>query len=84
MKKFDSEFDIVSLAWQIIEMNNTIQDQASEIAHLKGIKEQYDRLLDADIKHGEAMMGNLLKLCITPGVVEACLAAKEKENVQDR
>lgn len=71
--------NIVNLAWQIIEMHRTILEQEREIARLERIEKDYNELLDSSLKHGSAIMGNVLKMRMTPGVIEACEAAA-KEN----
>lgn len=75
--------NIVALAWQIIEMQRTILEQERKIERLARIEKDYNELLDSSLKHGNAlllMMGNMLKLYMTPGIVEACeVAAKENK-----
>jgi hypothetical protein len=44
------------------------------------IEEEYNNLLDSNIQHSQVMMGNLLTLCLTPGVVDACQAAAANKN----
>jgi hypothetical protein len=70
---------VVDFAWQVIEMQRTIDAQEREITRLMKIEEDYNSLLDSSIEHGRAMMGNVLKLCMTPGVIEACRSAATKE-----
>ena len=71
--------NVVDFAWQVIEMQRTIDAQERQITRLMRIEEDYNALLDSSMEHGRAMMGNVLKLCMTPGVVEACQAAAEAE-----
>jgi hypothetical protein len=71
--------NVVDFAWQVIEMHRTILDQEREIERLTRIEENYNDLLNSSVEHSKAMMGNVLKMCMTPGVVEACEAAA-KEN----
>ena len=63
---------IVDIANEIITMQETIDYQRLEIIRLRKIEAEYKTLLDESLRHGEAMMGNILKLCLTPVVVEAC------------
>ena len=67
--------NVVDFAWQVIEMQRTIDAQERQITRLMRIEEDYNALLDSSREHGRAMMGNVLKLCMTPGAVEACQAA---------
>lgn len=72
--------NIVDLAWQIIEMQRTILEQERKIERLARIEKDYNELLDSSLKYGNAMMGNMLKLYMTPGIVKACeVAAKENK-----
>ena len=69
--------NVVDLAWQVIEMQRTIDAQERQITRLMRTEEDYIALLESSTAHGRAMMGNVLELCMTPGVVEACQAAAE-------
>lgn len=72
--------NVVDLAWQIIEMRQTIEDQQRELEHLRWLKEHlYERLASHE-RHGDAMMGEVLKMCLTPGVVEAMGANMETKS----
>lgn len=57
----------------------TIDEQERKITRLMRIEDDYNILLESSIEHGRAMMGNVLKLCMTPGVVEACQVAAEED-----
>lgn len=63
--------DMVDFAWQVIEMQRTIEVQEAELARLRRTEEDYDELLASSLQHGKVMMGNILELCMTPGVVDA-------------
>ena len=71
---------VVDFAWQVIEMQRTIDTQERQITRLMRIEDEYNQLLDSSMAHGRAMMGNVLKLCMTPGVVDAFRAAAEAES----
>jgi hypothetical protein len=73
------KMNVVDLAWQVIEMQRTIDEQERQITRLMRIEEDYNSLMDSSLEHGRAMMGNVLKLCMTPGVVEACRAAAKAD-----
>jgi hypothetical protein len=64
--------NVVDFAYQVIEMQELINALVEENSQLRDYKEKYQKLLDEDTKHHKAMMGNILSLCLTPGVVEAC------------
>ena len=66
------KLDIVDFAYQIIEMQNRIVDLEIENERLRKFESDYHYLLDSSMKHNSTMMSNILDLCLTPGVVEAC------------
>jgi hypothetical protein len=72
--------NVIDFAWQVIEMRRTIEEQERQITRLMRIEEEYNNLLDSNIQHSQVMMGNLLTLCLTPGVVDACQAAAANKN----
>jgi hypothetical protein len=63
--------DIVDFAYQIIKMDRRIEQLELENADLRKYKEKYTNLLDCSIQHNNTMMGNLLDVCLMPGVIEA-------------
>jgi hypothetical protein len=70
--RLESDFSVVDFAWQIIDMDRKLGEQAAEIAHLREYKAMYEAEINRGIEHGQKMMGNLLTLCLTPGVAAAC------------
>jgi hypothetical protein len=68
---------IVDFAYQVIEMDRTIRWQAQEIERLREFEQMYRAELDNSLRHGREMMCNVLRLALTPGVMEACEAAKD-------
>jgi hypothetical protein len=66
------KLNIVDFAYQIIEMKNKIIDLEIENERLRKYESDYHDLMDESMKHNAAMMGNILNLCMTPGVIEAC------------
>lgn len=64
--------NIVDFAYQVIEMQERITQLEIENEQLSWFKEEYHNLLDSSMQHNQVMMGNILKLCLTPGVIEAC------------
>lgn len=65
------KMNVVDFAYQIIEMNRKIIDLEIENKRLRGYEEKYHELLDQSLSHNEAMLGNIFKICTTPGVVPA-------------
>ena len=71
------KMNVVDFAWQVIEMQRTLDAQELQITRLMRIEEDYNQLLQSSIEHGRAMMGNVLKLCMMPGVVGAYRVAED-------
>jgi hypothetical protein len=63
--------DIIDIAYQILEMNDIIQNQKKEIENLKHYQKLYNELLDSSRKHAEEMMGNTFKMLLVPNVIPA-------------
>jgi hypothetical protein len=66
------KLDIVDFAHQVIEMNERIRDLEFENSRLRRFEHDYNELLNESLAHSHAMIGNTLKLFLTPGVIEAC------------
>jgi hypothetical protein len=66
------KMDIVDFAYQVIEMNQRISDLEFENNCLRRFEHDYNELLNESLAHSHAMIGNTLKLFLTPGVIEAC------------
>ena len=66
------KMDIVDFAYQVIEMNERIRDLEVENERLRRFEHDYNELLNESLAHSHAMIGNTLKLFLTPGVIEAC------------
>jgi hypothetical protein len=66
------KMDIVDFAYQVIEMNQRISDLEFENNRLRRFEHDYNELLNESLAHSHAMIGNTLKLFLTPGVIEAC------------
>lgn len=74
--------DVVDFAYQVIEMHERIRDLEFENERLRRFEHDYNELLNDSLAHSQAMIGNTLKLFLTPGVVEACQANKTFEDEQ--
>jgi hypothetical protein len=66
------KLDIVDFAYQVIEMNERIRDLEVENERLRRFEHDYNELLNDSLAHSHVMIGNTLKLFLTPGVIEAC------------
>ena len=66
------KLDIVGFAYQILEMQDKIIGLEIENSRLRKYEVDYNELLNSSVKHNATMMSNILELCMTPGVVEAC------------
>jgi hypothetical protein len=66
------KLDIVNFAYRILEMQDKIIELEIENNRLRKYEADYNELLNSSMKHNATMMGNILELCMTPGVVEAC------------
>jgi alpha-beta hydrolase superfamily lysophospholipase len=67
---------VVDFAYQVIEMHERIRDLEFENNRLRQYEHDYHELLNESLAHNQAMMGNTLKLFLTPGVIEACQSNK--------
>jgi hypothetical protein len=65
-------FSALQVANDILNMQDRILDLEAQVEHLSWFKEEYHKLLESSHQHNAAMMGNILQLCLTPGVIEAC------------
>lgn len=62
--KHQPSMDVVDFAYQIIDMQRTIERQAEEIERLREYETRYHRLLNKSISDGEAMIGQLAELVL--------------------
>lgn len=62
--KHQPSMDVVEFAYQIIDMQRTIERQAEEIERLREYETRYHRLLNKSISDGEAMIGQLAELVL--------------------
>lgn len=75
MYRDDFEPLAVKVARETLEMHHELVRLRDENKKLREYYKRYLELLNADVEHGQHMMGGLLKLALTPGVMEACAAA---------
>lgn len=72
------DYSVVRLAKEILAMHDLIQEQQAELVYLRAQDEKYHELLGSSLDHNRHMVGSLIGLVMTPGVVEACQAAALK------
>jgi hypothetical protein len=61
----------LNFARDVIAMQVRIEDLEMEVTRLKRYEHDYNELLDSALAHNRTMVGNLLEVCMTPGVVDA-------------
>lgn len=76
LTELGANMDVVDFAYQVIEMHERIRDLEFENNRLRQYEHDYHELLHSSLAHNQAMMGNTLKLFLTPGVIEACQSNK--------
>ena len=62
--KHNASMDVVEFAYQIIDMQRTIEKQADEIERLRDYEQRYHRLLNKSISDGEVMIRQLTELVL--------------------
>jgi xylose isomerase len=71
--------NVLAFAHEIIDMQRRIEHLEAENMELLRYREEYFDLLNGNIEHSREMMGGMLRLALTPGVMEACAAANAGE-----
>lgn len=80
----DFEFDkprrasVIDMAKEILSMHDELEYLRVVEARYEELQRDYNELLNQSLHHSQVMTGNILKMCMTPGVVEALAATKEK------
>lgn len=64
MKLETPKLSVVDMAYEVLHMHRTILDQEAELEELRRYRQDYFDLLDSSIKHGEHMMGGLLRVAM--------------------
>lgn len=75
--------NVLGFAYQVIEMQERINQLEREKTDLLWFKQEYHNLMDSSIKHNRTMMENIIKICVTPGVIEACKQERTFMNIED-
>lgn len=66
------------LALDILAKDAEIAELRDELYYLRGVEEKYRTLLDGSIEHNKKMLGNIFKIAMAPGVIEAIGAHNAK------
>lgn len=80
IQEYEDYLPAVSMAKDILWIHRRIKELEAEVEDLRQYKKRYDDTIQADLKHGHAMMGNILGLPLTPGVSEALIQNGKPEN----
>jgi hypothetical protein len=68
----------VDMAYEVVNMDRELQRLRAQVADLEEYKQRYHELLSESIDHGRHMIGGLLDLALTPGVLDACAASNAR------
>lgn len=68
---------VIQFANDVLDMQQRLREQEEELWHLREVEKKYRELLGSSLAHSEHMVGQTLRLLMTPGVVEACQQVKE-------
>jgi hypothetical protein len=71
---------VVDFAYQIIDMHNSNERLKDELAELREYRQKYFDLLNSSTAHSQAMVGSILKIAMTPGVLDAISTSNKKES----
>lgn len=63
--------DIVDFAYQILDMAQKIHEQEVELKKLREYKKRREDELEDSLRNAREYHGNMMKMLLTPGVVDA-------------
>lgn len=63
--------DVVEFARQILEMHEEVLWLRGEVAELREYRDKYTEELNRSISHSRDMLGGILQIAMTPGVMDA-------------
>ncbi len=63
--------NVLKFAHEVLAMQERIEDLEYENARLRRFEKDYNDLLNSSLQHNQEMSLNMLKVIMTPGVVEA-------------
>lgn len=66
--------NIVNFAHDILAMQRRIEELEFQVERLLPYEAKYHQLIDEGIQHSQQMLGGILKLAMTPGVMDAISA----------
>lgn len=69
----------VKLAHAILDLEAERDMLAREVAHLRGVEEEFEELLTRSNSHHQHMLGSILELAMKPGVLEAISNSNQGE-----
>ena len=62
------------------EIDDLYEELLYQKEQTKYWKEKYNEILDSNISHGNAMMGNIMEILLTPGVANSFVKNSKLEN----
>ena len=68
----------VQMAEEVLNMHHELERLREECAELREYRDKYLAELDNSIAHNQHMIGGLLELAMTPGVLDAVVAANKR------
>lgn len=74
---FRPHVDVVEFAEQVLSMHHRLMRQERELEELREYRGRYLQSLNDGIAHSRHIMGGMLELAMTPGVLDACAAANK-------
>jgi hypothetical protein len=80
---FRPALDVVDIAHQVLDMHQELMLLRAEVAELRDYRKKYIESLNSGIRHSEEMLGGILNLALTPGVMEAIHRANADAADQD-
>lgn len=84
MMRSVNNLSVVKMAEEVLRMADQINLLQQEVRDLRHYREEHIRTLHESIEHNHSMLGGLLNLAMTPGVLEATIkAAHEREAGDD-
>jgi hypothetical protein len=83
-KEQDRFHAVVDVAADILEMHRELVWLQEERERLLEVEKKYGKLLTETIAHNDVMIGNTVKLLLTPGVVQAVRKDADKKKAVEK
>lgn len=64
-------YGLVEMAQDIINMQEELEYLRGRVAELEEVEKKYNKLVYSSLEHSQQMVGNTIKMLLTPGVAEA-------------